>query len=100
MRPQIENEGFNAQKNQGYGLTHKYARKSYRAMKNYYQGLQIAHIINELLVLSKALSELLTGKMTLKHLWKRLESLMSDFDMDEQMLDLISVTQGPVRFIT
>lgn len=36
------------------------------AQKNYYQGLQLAHIINELLVLSQALQELLTCKMTLK----------------------------------
>ena len=54
MRWKIEHEGFNAQKNQGYGMSHPYARKSYLAMKNYYQGLQIAHIINELLVLSQA----------------------------------------------
>ena len=100
LRWKIENEGFNAQKNQGYGLTHKYARKSYRAMKNYYQGLQIAHIINELLVLSQAFQALLTGKMTLKHLWKRLESLMSDGDVDEQALNAMSVTSCQIRFIT
>lgn len=100
LRWKIENEGFNAQKNQGYGMTHKYVRKSYRAMKNYYQGLQIAHIINELLVLSQTLQELLVGKMTLKHLWKRLESLMSEGDVDEQTLESMNTVSCQVRFIT
>lgn len=100
LRWKIENEGFNAQKNQGYNMSHKYARKSYRAMKNYYQGLQIAHIINELLVLSQAFQALLTGKMTLKHLWKRLESLMSDGDIDEQALEARSETPCQIRFVT
>jgi len=48
LRWKIENEGFNAQKNGGYKLQHKYARKSLYAMKNYYQLLQIAHLIIQL----------------------------------------------------
>ena len=42
LRWKIENEGFNTQKNGGYGLEHKYSRTSFNAMKNYYQCLQIA----------------------------------------------------------
>ena len=100
LRWKIENEGFNAQKNQGYGMSHKYARRSYRAMKNYYQSLQIAHIINELLVLNQNFQKLLTGKMTLKHLWKRLVSLMSDGDVEEQVLDSITASTYQIRFIS
>ncbi len=48
MRWIIENQGFNTQKNAGYGLQHKYSRKNYWAMKNYYQLLQIAHMISQL----------------------------------------------------
>jgi hypothetical protein len=46
LRWNIENEGFNSQKNHGYNLEHKYARLNLNASKNYYQCLQIAHIIN------------------------------------------------------
>ena len=48
LRQKIENEGFNTQKNLGYGLKHKYSRVSLQASKNYYQCLQIAHMINQL----------------------------------------------------
>ena len=48
MRWTIENQGFNTQKNGGYALQHKYSRKYLGAMKNYYELLQIAHLINQL----------------------------------------------------
>ncbi len=48
MRWKIENEGFNTQKNQGYGLGHKYSRRPFTARRNYYELLQIAHLVNQL----------------------------------------------------
>ena len=48
MRWNIENQGFNNQKNQGFGLAHKYARKDFNRMKNYYLLLQIGHMISQL----------------------------------------------------
>jgi hypothetical protein len=73
MRWKIENEGFNTQKNGGYNLGHKYARKSFSAHQNYYQCMQIAHIINQLAEKSTAIAEILqaNNKLTLKHLWKQ-----------------------------
>jgi hypothetical protein len=53
LRWNIENEGFNTQKNQGYGLSHKYSRVSHVATCNYYQCLQIAHMINQLAYLTE-----------------------------------------------
>ena len=47
QRWKIENEGFNTQKNGGYNLEHKFSRKSFTACLNYYQCLQIAHLINQ-----------------------------------------------------
>lgn len=47
-RWKIENEGFNMQKNGGYGLEHAYSQDTV-AMKNFYFLLQIAHIINQLI---------------------------------------------------
>ncbi|MDM8522618.1 hypothetical protein QUF80_04530 [Desulfococcaceae bacterium HSG8] len=69
MRRKIENEGFDIQKNHGYGLGHKYSEVSETAMKNYYQCMQIAHMINQLFELSSLFRPLLTGKMTVCHLW-------------------------------
>ena len=48
MRWKIENEGFNCQKNHGYGLGHKYARKDLNTIKNYYLLMQIGHMISQL----------------------------------------------------
>ena len=43
MRWKIENEGFNTQKNHGLNLHHKYVRKNFTGIRNYYMCLQIAH---------------------------------------------------------
>jgi hypothetical protein len=74
LRWKIENEGFNTQKNLGYGLEHKFSRKSYTAMQNYYQLLQMAHMINQLAERTGAFLELLGehSKETIKSLWKDL----------------------------
>lgn len=48
MRWLIENQGFNTQKNSGFKLQHKYSRKYYFSMQNYYHLLQIAHMIMQL----------------------------------------------------
>ena len=74
LRWKIENESFNTQKNQGYELEHKYSRVSYTALQNYYQLLQIAHMINQLAQNSSDVKALLayTAGQTIKALWKDL----------------------------
>ena len=52
LRWKIENEGFNDPKNGGYNLSHKFSRKSHKTRCNYYQCMQIAHIIQQLNTLS------------------------------------------------
>ena len=47
-RWKIENEGFNEQKNHGYGLEHLFS-ENYTAMKNHYFLIQIGHMIVQLL---------------------------------------------------
>lgn len=77
-RWKIENEGFNTQKNNGYALGHLFSRTSSTGYKNYYQCLQIAHIINQLTEHSQTVTDLLDSdkKITIKHLWKVLNSLL------------------------
>ena len=93
LRQKIENEGFNTQKKQGYALEHKFSRVSFRAMKNYYQCLQIAHIINQLTEASQTIKTLLnkTLKCTVKYLWKRLLSFLLENQIIEyEMAALVS----------
>jgi len=68
LRWTIENQGFNEQKNHDYALRHKFSRKNIGAGQNYYHCLQIAHMIAQLTVMSKAVKEF-KGKMTRKSLW-------------------------------
>lgn len=49
LRWRIENEGFNTQKNGGYELEHAYCKEE-NALKNFYLLLQVAHILNQLMV--------------------------------------------------
>lgn len=87
LRQKIENEGFNTQKNQGYALQHKYSRVSYPAMKMYYQCLQIAHMINQLVEASLEIRTLKNKilKCTIRYLWKRLLSywLENEINLEE-----------------
>ena len=69
LRFKIENEGFNTQKNLGYGLQHKYSETSEIATKNYYICMQIGHLINQFFELQIKVKELLKGRETLKNLW-------------------------------
>lgn len=98
LRWKIENEGFNAQKNQGYNLKHKYSRKSYHAVKNYYQCLQIGHLINQLLELRSSFKELLKGKITLKHLWKCVIGFLTNGDINNEDLVRVAQYRCQIRF--
>lgn len=85
LRWKIENEGFNAQKNLGYGLEHKFSRVSYPAMQNYYQVLQIAHMINQFVERSKEVAALVAehSKQTIVDLWKKLLSYLTMVEHQE-----------------
>ena len=85
LRWKIENEGFNTQKNGGYGLEHKYSRTSFNAMKNYYQCLQIAHIINQLAIKSQNIASIFINdaKFTICKLWERLKSFLIECELYE-----------------
>ena len=78
LRWKIENEGFNTQKCGDYELEHKYCRKSYNGMKNYYTLLQIAHAINQLIEKGKTITSILKlrQKETLHNLWNKLKHYM------------------------
>ena len=97
MRWKIENEGFNTQKHGGYMLEHKYSRSTFACFKNYYQCLQIAHMINQLAEHSKNIAAILATdkKLTIKHLWKDLLSVLKIVIIEQR--DLIITTKIKIR---
>jgi hypothetical protein len=94
LRWKIENEGFNTQKNLGYELEHMFSRKSYTAMQNYYQLLQIAHMINQFAERTGAFIELLHehSKQTIVALWKDLIGFMKHCDSDQSASSVVYQT--------
>lgn len=78
LRWKIENEGFNAQKQGGYELEHKFSRTSLKGLKNYYTLLQIAHAVNQFVERSKVVKEQLKAhsKETVKNIWQMMVSYM------------------------
>jgi len=65
-RWRIENEGFNEQKNHGFGLTHMFSQ-TYNAIKNHYFLIQIGHMIAQLfeagIRLLKSLAKISTSQI-------------------------------------
>ena len=103
LRWKIENEGFNTLKNGGYGLEHKWARKSYQALKNYFQFMQMGYLINQLLVKSTVFQETFMKDKdhpTLKSLWKDLDAAMKWAKIKAARLAEISATRIQFRFIS
>ena len=98
LRWKIENEGFNTQKNLGYALQHKYARVNWQAAKNYYQCLQIGHLINQLMALSTTFEPLLQGKTTLSHLWRTMIAFLLYGRLRRSTLDALAQRRFQVRF--
>lgn len=85
LRWKIENEGFNIQKNGGYKLKHKYSRNNLNAIQNYYQCMQIGHLINQVVQLSRRFRQL-QNKFTLQHIWKVMIAFMYFGWIEEQLL--------------
>ena len=87
-RWKIENEGFNTQKNLGYHLHHKFARNSIKTLHNYYQLLQIAHMINQLVIHSSRVAQWLAQKSrrTISALWDTLRALLTFGHLDQSRL--------------
>lgn len=98
LRWRIENEGFNTQKHHGYALKHKYAQVSWRAAKNYYQCLQIGHLINQLIILSTTFQSLLQGKMTCRHLWQAMMAFLLYGHLSGQHLEPLAQQRIQIRF--
>lgn len=91
LRWKIEKQGFDQQKNHGYNIEHKFCRKSYLGMKNYYQCCQIAHIINQLIELNNDFKDVNQGKMTVMFLWELMRASLVLLSVD--VLDIEKILE-------
>lgn len=87
FRWKIENEGFKAQKHEGYNLGHKYSRSTFGCYQNYYQCLQIAHMINQIAEHGDIITALKKSKVTVKHLWKDLVCVLKMCTISEHDIE-------------
>jgi len=103
LRWKVENEGFNTLKNGGYGMEHKWSRNNYRALKNYYQFMQMAHLINQLMVKRQTFVDTwLSGSNhpTVKALWDDLLGAMQWSKVKFKRLRRILSTPIQWRLVT
>jgi len=95
----IENEGFNTQKNGGYCLEHKFSRKELGAKKNYYELLQIAHLINQLVQKLQCFKDRLQqSKVTLTALWEDIMACFRNQTIDNQELNQVLEEYKQLRY--
>jgi hypothetical protein len=95
----IENEGFNTQKNGGYNLEHKFSRKELWAKKNYYELLQIAHLINQLAEKLQYIKDHLQEcKLTLTALWEDMMACMRNQIIENQELERVLEQYKQLRY--
>lgn len=90
MRWKIENEGFNEQKTTNYNLQHKYSRTSFVATQNYYQCLQIAHMINQLAQKSNKITNLIKDHDSLKSIEEITISLLLMRDLSHETKQIMN----------
>ena len=94
----IENEGFDEQKNHGYALKHKYSRKSLTARQNYYQCLQIAHLINQLIEKSRKFIAQLGLKETMLSLWESMIAYLWLIEITKEQITELHLNNCQIRY--
>jgi hypothetical protein len=96
----IENQGFNVQKNGGYGLEHAFSNNN-TAMKNFYLLTQIAHTFNQLMEKGSQLREYIETRLgSLKVLSERLWAALTETRIDPLRLRAVLAQRIQIRFDT
>lgn len=98
LRWKVENEGFNVQKNGGYGLTHEYS-KSENSAKIFHILMQIAHLWMQLLVKGSLIRRWFPrGMGSVKNVGFRLLEAWRNAHMPGGMLQWITQWRFQIRF--
>jgi hypothetical protein len=80
----IENVGFHTQKNGGYNLEHPYS-KNHNAAKHFYFLLQIAHMINQLIVHGSLLRQFQAMLGSLRNFSRRMAEHFRNLKLPEEL---------------
>lgn len=95
-RWKIENQGFKAQKREGYELEHAYSL-DYNAIKCFYNLLQIAHTINQIIERGGRIKDI-TGTFGSKRNYYRMFFIaFSEYLIDEEFLNAIMQAAFQIR---
>ncbi len=98
QRWKIENEGFNTQKNGGYGLEHAFSENNV-AQKNFYLLMQIGHIFNQLMEKGSLLRERIRATMgSLAVFSQKMWAALTETVIDAARLRWILGTRIQIRF--
>jgi hypothetical protein len=98
LRWKIENEGFNVQKNGGYGLTHEYSKNDNSA-KIFHILMQIAHLLMQLLTRGSLIRRWFPrGMGSLKNVSFRLLEAWRNAHLPGGMLQWITQWRLQIRF--
>ena len=98
QRWRIENEGFNTQKNGGYGLEHAFSEDNV-AQKNFYLLMQIGHIFNQLMEKGSLLRERIRATMgSLRVFSQKMWAALTETVIDEARLRTILGARIQIRF--
>jgi hypothetical protein len=98
LRWKVENEGFNVQKNGGYGLTHEYSKNDNSA-KIFHILMQIAHLLKQLLTRGSLMKQWFPGGMgSVKNVGFRLLEAWRNAHLPGGMLHWITQWRLQIRF--
>lgn len=98
LRWKVENEGFNVQKNGGYGLTHEYSKND-NSSKIFHILMQIAHLLMQLITKGSLMKRWFPGGMgSVKNVSFRLLEAWRNAHLPGGMLKWITQWRFQIRF--
>jgi hypothetical protein len=97
IRWKVENQGFNVQKNGGYGLTHMYSKND-NASKIFHLLMQIAHMLMQLLVKGGLKRWFPRGMGSVKNVGDRIKEAWRTAHLPEGILQRITQWRFQIRF--
>jgi hypothetical protein len=98
LRWKVENEGFNVQKNGGYGLTHEYSKND-NSSKIFHILMQVAHLLKQLLTRGSLMKQWFPGGMgSAKNVGFRLLEAWRNAHLTGGMLQWITQWRFQIRF--
>lgn len=98
-RWKIENQGFKAQKREGYELEHAYSF-DYNAIKCFYSFLQIAHTINQIIERGGMIKDISATFGSKQNYYQMFYTAFTEYTIDKQFVDTIIYATFQIRLDT